>query len=238
MKSFFDFDRFEELSEADFYDRAPFPFFDPTELVSPEGWELLRSELPPVELFEQKFGKRRHSGQIPHDRFSLEYTDSVSLSPAWQEFIHELRSPRYRAIASRLMGVESLSLRFHWHYTPTGLGMSPHIDQHRELGSHIFYFNSREWNRGWGGETVLLGSERYFARKAAPRVGDFEKRVDVDCIGNRSLVFKGRKSAWHAVRPIECPPDEMRRVFIVVYNTKEVYWRVRDWLIRKKAQQF
>ena len=238
MNGFFDFDRFEELIEAGFHKQDPFPFMNPIGLVHPEGWELLRSELPPIELFEQKFGKRRYSGQIPHDRFSLEYTDSLSISPAWHAFIEELRSPRYRAIASRLMGVNSMSLRFHWHYTPVGLGVSPHIDQHRELGSHIFYFNSPAWNREWGGETVLLGSETAYARRAAPRLGDFEQRVETNCVGNRSLVFKGRKSAWHAVRPIECPPDEMRRVFIVVYNTTEVYWRVRDWLIGKRAQQF
>jgi hypothetical protein len=238
VNGFFDFDRFEELSEAGFDKQEPYPFLNPLDLVTPEGWEQLRADLPPIDLFAQKFGKRRYSGQIPHDRFSLEYTNDVPVSAAWNAFIDELRTPRYRATACKLMGVRSMSLRFHWHYTPAGLGVSPHIDQQRELGSHIFYFNSREWTRDWGGETVLLGSQTPFKRRAAPKFDDFEHKRPAECIGNRSLVFKGRKSAWHAVRPIECPPDEMRRVFIVVYNTTEIYWRVRDWLIGKQVQQF
>ena len=44
--------------------------------------------------------------------------------------------------------------------------------------------------------------------------------------------------AWHAVRPIECPEDKLRRVFIVVVNPDSLFWKVRDRVIGKKIQRF
>ena len=44
--------------------------------------------------------------------------------------------------------------------------------------------------------------------------------------------------AWHAVRPIDCPEDRLRRVFIVVVNPNKLFWKVRDRIIGKTIQRF
>ena len=240
MKTFFDFERFHSIDESAFREQKPFPFLNPTALLSAEGWAELEAELPAIELFEEKFGKKRYGGQMPHDRYSLEYTDQIAprISSAWRTFIEELRSDRYRSKVRELLGVPHVGFRFHWHYTPTGRGVSPHIDQHREYGSHIFYFNAPDWTDQWGGQTVILGSEKFLERKSAPSNKDFESRIETCPIGNRSLIFSGRKQGWHAVQPITCPETHMRRVFIVVFNTTGFLWRVRDRLIGKKVQEF
>ena len=40
------------------------------------------------------------------------------------------------------------------------------------------------------------------------------------------------------MRPIECPEDRLRRVFIVVVNPDSLFWKVRDRLIGKTIQRF
>jgi hypothetical protein len=189
-------------------------------------------------LFDRKFGKQRRAGQMPHDRYSLEYREGVPVSPAWKRLIDELRSDRYRDKIRRLYGVGGVEFRFHWHYTPRGRAVSPHVDQEREFGSHIFYFNSRRWRDEWGGHTLLLDDPRRFRRDSAPALVDFDQVVRTECMGNRSLLFRGGTQAWHAVEAIECPEDEMRRVFIVVVNTTALYWRVRDWVIGKQPERY
>jgi len=240
MKTYLDFERLEAIDTRGFQSQKPYPFANPSELLFPEAWEELVADLPPVELFEEKFGKKRHSGQMPHDRYSLEYTDEIEprIALSWQTFIRELRSDRYRDNVRRLLGVSNVDFRFHWHYTPTDRGVSPHIDQKREFGSHIFYFNSPEWNDLWGGHTLILGNDKTFERSSAPKVEDFQSVTETSPVGNRSLIFRGRNGGWHAVRRIECPESEMRRVFIVVCNTTSLYWRVRDRVIRKKMQAY
>jgi hypothetical protein len=233
-----DFDKLEAIETGWFRARTPYPFANPEALIRPEAWERLEAELPPLELFDRKFGKERRAGQTPHDRYSLEYTDDVPVSPSWKQFIDELRSDRYRANVLRLYGVRGVEFRFHWHYTPRGRAVSPHVDQEREFGSHIFYFNSKRWNREWGGHTLLLGNRRTIHRNSAPDPADFEQVVQAECVGNRSLLFRSGKLTWHAVDAIACPEDQMRRVFIVVINTTALYWRVRDWVIGKTPQRY
>ena len=227
----------------------PYPSANPESLIRPEAWERLEAELPSLEQFDRKFGKKRRAGQAPHDRYSLEYTDDVPVSPAWKRFIDELRSDRYRENIRRLYGVRGVEFRFHWHYTQRGRAVSPHVDQEREFGSHIFYFNSKRWQDEWGGHTLLLDDRRRFARDSAPALADFDEVIRTACVGNRSLLFCGRNLAqrarserralgWHAVDAIDCPDDEMRRVFIVVINTTALYWRVRDWVIGKKPRRY
>jgi hypothetical protein len=40
------------------------------------------------------------------------------------------------------------------------------------------------------------------------------------------------------VNPIECPEDRLRRVFIIVVNPDNLFWKLRDRLIGKKIQRF
>jgi hypothetical protein len=233
-----DIEALEAIEPAGFRARRPFPFANPAGLVRPGAWDALEAELPGLELFDRKFGKERRAGQAPHDRYSLEYTDDVPVSPAWKQFIDELRGERYREAIRRLYGVAGVEFRFHWHYTPAGRAVSPHVDQEREFGSHIFYFNSPRWRDEWGGHTLLLDDHGRFDRDSAPALDDFDDVIRTECVGNRSLLFRGSDLGWHAVDAIECPADEMRRVFIVVINTTALYWRVRDWVIGKKPQRY
>lgn len=244
-----DFGKLEAIEGSWFRSREPYPFVNPEALIRPEAWEVLEAELPSLDLFDRKFGKERRAGQMPHDRYSLEYSEGVSVSTAWRRFIDELRSERYRANVCRLYGVKGVEFRFHWHYTPPGRAVSPHVDQEREFGSHIFYFNSKRWRDEWGGHTLLLDDRRRFARDSAPALSDFDEVIRPECAGNRSLLFcrtnladratRGRRSGgWHGVDAIRCPEDEMRRVFIVVINTTALYWRVRDRVIGKKPQRY
>ena len=53
----------------------------------------------------------------------------------------------------------------------------------------------------------------------------------------RALMLRTDHS-WHAVRPIECPEDRLRRVFIVVVNPNNLFWKVRDRVIGKTIQRF
>jgi hypothetical protein len=238
MREILDFAKLEAIDAGTFRSQKPFPFVNPEALIFPEAWDTLEAELPDLAHFHQKFGKKRRAGQAPHDRHSLEYTDQVPVSATWKAFIDELRSDRYRRNVCRLFGVKNVEFRFHWHYTPSGRAVSPHVDQEREFGSHIFYFNPKGWQDAWGGHTLLLDDRRRFGRNSAPALGSFDAVTQTECVGNRSLLFSGRDGGWHAVDAIECPADAMRRVFIVVVNTTALYWRVRDWVIRKKPQRY
>jgi hypothetical protein len=238
LSEIIDFEKLDAIEPGGFRGRRPFPFANPEGLVRADAWQRLEAELPTLDLFDQKFGKQRRAGQAPHDRYSLEYRDGVSVSETWQRFIDELRSDRYRDAICRLYGVAKVEFRFHWHYTPAGRAVSPHVDQEREFGSHIFYFNSPRWRDEWGGHTLLLDDHGRFSRDSAPALSDFDDVIQAECVGNRSLLFRGSDLGWHAVDAIECPEDEMRRVFIVVINTTALYWRVRDWVIGKKPQRY
>ena len=239
MKAFFDFDRFEAIDEVSFRGQKPFPFLNPAGLLAPGAWEELEAQLPPVELFEEKFGKKRHGGQMPHDRYSLEYTSNAAVPAPWQEFIAELCSDRYRKILARLFDARKINLRFHWHYTPNGCSVSPHTDSVREHGSQLFYFNSEdEWDPAWGGDTLVLDDGGRLKFESAPSFEDFKNEIAAKSIGNYSLIFKRTPRSWHAVREIQCPEDHLRRVFIVVVNPENLYRTIRDRVMGKKVQRF
>jgi hypothetical protein len=238
MEEVLDFERLEGIETERFRETKPYPFVNPEALIRPEAWEQLQAELPSLELFGRRFGKQRRAGQAPHDRYSLEYTDDVPVSATWKRFVAELRGERYRRNICRLFGVKDVEFRFHWHYTEPGRAVSPHVDQEREFGSHIFYFNSKRWLDEWGGHTLLLDDARRHPRDSAPALGDFDEVIRTECVGNRSLLFNGNDLGWHAVDAIRCPEGELRQVFIVVINTTALYWRVRDWVIGKKPQRY
>jgi len=37
-------------------------------------------------------------------------------------------------------------------------------------------------------------------------------------MGNNSLLFLRGEHSWHGVRPIQCPADKLRKVFIVEFR--------------------
>ena len=238
MSTMIDFELLDAIDARTYRAQKPFPFVNPENLVRREAWEELEATLPTLEDMDESFGKQRVAGQEPHDRYSLEYTDEVRVSPAWKKFIDELRGDRYRKNVCRLYGVRNVEFRFHWHYAPPGRSVSPHVDQSREYGSHIFYFNAPEWQDEWGGHTLVMDDHGRLNQKSAPALEDFDDVTQTECVGSRSLLFLGRGHGWHAVKPIRCPEGYLRRVFIIVIGTTNPYWRIRDWVIGKKPQRY
>ena len=45
-------------------------------------------------------------------------------------------------------------------------------------------------------------------------------------MGNVSLLFACTPHSWHGVRAISCPPDRLRKVFIVVVNRPSIGQRI------------
>jgi hypothetical protein len=236
---YLDYQRFEAIDPRAYRAQRPYPWANPEGLLHPEAYERLRTHLPDVSLLEPFFGKQRKAGQQPHDRYMLEYK-SGSLVPApWHEFIEELKGERYRRHLLRLFDARSVSVNFHWHYTPDGCSVSPHCDSRRKLGSHIFYFNTEtDWDPTWGGHTVVLDDGGRFPTKSAPRFEDFDREIPSEAIGNRSFLFSRRGNSWHGVREIRCPEGFMRKVFIVVVNDDSVVARLRNRLSAKDIERY
>ena len=217
--AYLNFDRLNVIDPAIFQAQKPYPWINPQELITPDGYQQLLTSLPDVSLLEGRFGEKRAHGQQSHDRYTLEYHDGLPLAKPWKEFMEELHGKRYHDFLKGLLGVSSLELNFHWHYTPNGCSVSPHCDAKHKLGSHIFYFNTEaDWDPAWGGETVVLETNKQLNRKSAPKFEDFDRAISSKALGNYSFLFARKEPSWHGVREIQCPPDRMRKVFIVVIN--------------------
>jgi len=214
---YLDFERLEAIDPRSFRSTRPYPWINPSDLLTRDGFEALADTLPDVSQFRRVFGKPRKFGQESHDRFILDYTPDLALSPAWRDFTAEIASRRYASAIARLAGRRAVDLSFHWHYTPGGCSVSPHCDSKHKLGSHIFYFSrENEWNQAWGGATLILDSDRAPDRRSAPGFDDFDREFAGEFIGNRSLLFIRRNDSWHGVRALACPQGSYRKVFIVV----------------------
>lgn len=223
-----DRDRLSAIETATFRQADPYPWLNPEGLLTKQGFDLLRRNLPEIEQMKASFGRKRAHGQKPHDRYALEYRPDLDLHPAWHQFIRELNGPAYQEWLSRLFATRRFTLSYHWHYAPRGASVSPHCDAKRKLGSHIFYFNTEdEWQRDWGGQTVILDDGGRFARNSAPDFSDFERSWVADAMGNRSLLFQRQGNSWHGVQTLDCPEDRLRKVFIVVVNAANLKSRLR-----------
>lgn len=238
LVQYIDFEKLEALDPTTYQRQKPYPWVNPADLIREDSYQALYQSLPDVSQLEKSFGAPRRAGQKPHDRYLLEYEEGLEVPAPWEEFIGELRGDRYRSALSRLLGVRTLEFRMHWHYAPNGSSVSPHCDAARKLGSHIFYFNTTaDWKPEWGGETLVLDDGGRFARSSAPDFDDFPAAIASESLGNRSFIFSRSGKSWHGVREIQCPPDRMRRVFIVVLNQVTTWWRVRDTISRREIQR-
>ena len=237
--NYLNIDKLRSLSREEFLAVNPYPYFNSEGVLTDSGFQDLLENMPSLDMFEQKFGHERRAGQSPHDRYSLEYTSDMPVPKPWREFIGELRSDAYRKEIERLLGAKRAEFRFHWHYTPSGADVSPHCDARREHGSHLFYFNSKEsWDPAWGGATLALDDGGQLDYNTAPALEDFEEIIEFESIGNASALMLRTDHSWHAVRPIACPGDKLRKVFIVVINPDSLFWKVRDRIIGKTIQRF
>lgn len=232
--TYLDFERLQDLDPSAFHAQKPFPWINPKGLLREERYRCLLATLPDLSLFEHSFGKERKHGQYCHDRYTLEYREELKIPQPWQEFIAELRGDDYRTFVRKLFGVRSFDLNFHWHYAPNGCSVSPHCDARRKIGSHIFYLNTADdWDPAWGGETLVLDDKGRFGHAANPTFEDLECVASSQTEGNYSFLFKRTEHSWHGVRPIHCPPDRLRKVFIVVINYVTPAVRLRRLLGRR-----
>jgi hypothetical protein len=220
--SYLNWDRLAELDAERFRETTPYPWINPSGLITDDGYQELVDTLPEVSTFERYFGVKRSHGQTSHDRFVLNYQAGMELPPAWKRFTDEIMSPDYAAFLRRLFDREFVDFSLHWHYTPTGCSVSPHCDAEHKLGSHIFYLNTdKDWEENWGGETLILDDGGTFSRRSSPGFSDFKSSATSEALGNRSLLFQRRGNSWHGVRPIECPEGLYRKVFIVAINSRK-----------------
>lgn len=216
-----------------FLTTRPYPWLSVQGLIRDDAFKRLAAELPEFGLFDSEFGRERGYGQQSHDRYALQYRAELdaNLPPIWREFLAELNGPVYANFLRRVYGLgasERFVLSMHWHFTPRGASVSPHTDVARKIGSHIFYLNTEEdWNPDWGGQTLVLDDENKLNTNSAPAFGALPVAGSSTILGNQSFIFKRTEHSWHAVNPIDCPPDKMRKVFIVVANrvNLKVLWR-------------
>lgn len=253
MDSLLSPERLADLAGGRIRQDAPFRHAALDGFLSPDAFERLRTEYPPLDLFEQHVGLPRRFGQTPHDRLYLELETSHyhqgarsapgviamrDLSPVWQQFIEQLRGEAYQRAVLGLLGARAATLRFTWHVAFTGCSVSPHRDAREKLGTHLFYFNTeREWSADWGGSTLLFG--RRTVATMNPGFDQFEREIEAPFLGNRSLIFRNQWTAWHGMRPIAAPAGSYRKLFAVVFDrpgkrlprlldsVEAVVWRLR-----------
>lgn len=214
-----------------FKNQPPYPWGCFEALVSEDGYRQLHADLPKVEQMKASFGRRRRYGQASHDRYVLEWSESLPLPESWRTFIAELQGPTYRDFIARMLGHDRFGLHFHWHYATRGCSVSPHCDARWKLGSHIFYFNTEdEWDPSWGGETLVLDDEGRFADRSAPKFEDFPVQHAATALGNNSMVFTRKGNSWHGVKPMTCPEGVLRKVFIVEIRSDQKFARAREFV--------
>lgn len=209
----------DTIDPAQFKAQQPYPWINPQHFIQPQPYAELLENMPDISTFRAFFGKQRKHGQGSHDRYVLDFEEGLKVSPAWDSFIDELRSDHYRKFICSLLGVSHVRFRFHWHFTPNGGEVSPHCDSKGKIGSQIFYLNTeKDWQRDWGGETVVLDDGGKFEPESAPAFEDFDAEYPAETQDNRSLIFGRQGNSWHGVRRINCPEDYFRKVFIVVFE--------------------
>jgi len=234
---YLDTDKLDAIDADAFSNTKPYPFINPTGLLTDEGYARLIAEQPDVSTLTPSFGRARSHGQYSHDRYVLEYEPGLSqVSAAWEEFIAELRGPDYTRFIKRLYRCNAFKMNMHWHHAPTGCSVSPHCDAIHKRGSHIFYLNTADdWDPSWGGGTLILEDYGRFRTDSAPGFDDFDKVITSECMGNVSTLFERRVRSWHGVRELQCPEDKLRKVFIVVINRPALFAarQVINWIKRK-----
>jgi len=214
-----------------FQKQRPYPWVNIHGTLTPEGFERLRETLPDFSLFEQKVGIKRAYGQGPHDRGILHYRPSLELPQPWKEFVAELHGGTYQLFLRRMLNLppsKRIILTMEWYYAWQGCSVSPHCDARRKLATHIFYFSTEaDWEASWGGQILILDDGECFKAHSAPAFDALEVTAALDPRGNASLLFQRTEHSWHGVRPLQCPPNILRKLFIVTVNlpTFQVWWR-------------
>lgn len=221
----------ESLSSADFQQQRPYPWVNIPDTLAPEGFVRLRESLPEISRFKKWVGVKRAHGQASHDRAILHYRPGMDLAPAWKEFMSEVQGKAYQSFVRRMFALRPehrVILTAEWYYAWQGCSVSPHCDARRKLGTHIFYFNTEtDWESNWGGHILIMDDDGRFKTHSAPAFDELRAVAALDARGNQSLLFRRTAHSWHGVKPLECPPEGLRKLFIVTINvpTLQVWWR-------------
>lgn len=221
----------DKVSYELFQNQRPYPWLSLPGSLTPEGFQRLRETLPDVSLFQKHVGEKRGYGQASHDRYILHYLPSLKLPEPWRDFIAEIQGDAYRSFLHRIFGPEAgpeFILTLEWYYAWQGCSVSPHCDAQRKLATHIFYFNTEaDWETKWGGQILILDDKGRFKAHSAPNFDDFDVAAALVPRGNESLIFQRTEHSWHGVRSLQCPPNTLRKLFIVTVNvpTMQVWWR-------------
>lgn len=216
------------VSPEQFQNQYPYPWINIPNSLTPEGYWLLRANLPPVDAFDLQVGRPQPDGQASHDRYLLHFRPGVQVAEPWLEFIAELRGSVYQAFLRQMLGNHRFIPTFDWYYAWDGCGVSPQCDAARKRATHVFYFNTDEdWKPEWGGQILILDSARRFSLSSCPGFEDLTVAASIEPLGNGSLLFQRTPHSWHGVRPLECPRGVLRRLFLVTVNipTFQVRWR-------------
>jgi hypothetical protein len=219
----------EGISSDAFRTTQPYPWVNATGTLLPEAFETLRQTLPDASTFIKHENKKRGYGQAPHNRYILHYLPGMQLAKPWQEFVGELlHGDTYQSFLRRMLGPHKFILTLEWYYAWHGCSVSPHCDAKRKLATHIFYFNTeKDWQPDWGGKILMLDDDKKWKAHSAPGFDELRVAASLNPWGNASLFFQRTPHSWHGVRPLECPPDTLRKLFIVTVNvpTFQVWWR-------------
>lgn len=218
----------ERVSHQAFQAEQPYPWVSIPQSLTAEGYERLRTSIPEVTLFDKKVGIKRAYGQGYHDRYILHYRPHIQLHEPWKEFVAELQGDFYQSFLRRMLGPNRYILTLEWYYAWRGCQVTPHCDARRKLATHIFYFNTEtDWQADWGGTILILDDERRFKPHSGHSFDEFKVAADIDPRGNSSLLFQRTDHSWHGVRPLQPPPNVLRKLFIVTVNipTFQVWWR-------------
>jgi len=224
---YLDLERMRQIDPAVFRERRPFPWVNVQGFVNDDGFRRLCDTLPDIASFGKKSERKGSYG----DLYALQYRPGLEVPQPWLDFIAELEGAEYLDFLRRLFGLaprQRIELTMHWHFAPQGFSLLPHVDASRKMGSHIFYLNTEaDWDPRWGGQTLVLDDGGRFAVKSRPDFGDLREVAASEILGNQSFIFQRNQHSWHGVRTLECPPDHLRKVFIVVVNriTLQVLWR-------------
>jgi hypothetical protein len=222
----------EAISDGAFRQRKPYPWVDIPASLTPEGFQRLRATLPEVSMFKRTEGNKSQFGRAYHNRYILHYQEGITVADPWREFTDELlHGKTYDAFIRRMLGLgprDKIIMTLEWFYAWQGCSVSPHCDALRKLATHIFYFNTDEdWRADWGGHVLIQDDHGKMDRRTAPSFDELDVSASVDPRGNGSLLFQRTDHSWHAVKPLGCPGDNLRKLFMVVINrpTMQVMWR-------------
>ncbi len=226
----------EVISAETFQNQRPYPYVNIQNTLTPQGFQRLRETLPDVSTFTTKIGHTRAYGQGSHDRCILHYRPGVEVADPWREFIDELHGKSYDDFLRRMFGLsrrKQLIFTMEWYYAWQGCCVTPHCDAARKLATHIFYFNTKDdWADNWGGNILILDDEGRCKTHSGPSFEELRTAASFDPRENASLLFKRTAHSWHGVLPLQAPPGQLRKLFIITVNLPT--WQVLFRRLRGK----